>query len=135
METWLKFTIGAVSLFIAIIFINLLLSSNVVESVFSNNQPPAVQNNSPIKIFKSDMEKDLDGNLFIVGIAQNIGNAELNYSEIDAYFYDKAGNLMTKSLVKTYDLKPNETWNFKITYPGVEAYNVNSYGLYLGETW
>jgi hypothetical protein len=136
MNTGVKFTLGAVLFFIVIIIVNLLIGNNAGGSVFPNyNQPSLSAASSPIKIFSSYMDKDADGNLFILGVAQNIGNAELNYSEIDANFYDKAGNLMTKSFDKIKGLSANETWNFKIMYNGVTSYDVGSYNLSVGNYW
>jgi hypothetical protein len=133
METWLKVTIGAILLFILAIIINFLVGT--ISGTFSNEELSVPASDSPIKILSQSMEKDDDGNLFIVGRAQNIINSKINYTEINAEFYNQAGNMITKSFDKKSDLEANQTWNFMIPYNGVASYEVASYNISVGNTW
>jgi hypothetical protein len=135
MKTWVKINLAGVLLFIIIVILGVLTRDNLGSGFSNEKQSPVSQPDSPVKILLHGLEKDDEGNLFIKGIAQNMGTAKLNYTEINGEFYNKAGNMITKSFDKVMDLEANETWNFKILYNGMESYNVVSYNVSIGSFW
>jgi hypothetical protein len=134
MKTWVKVNLGFVLLIVIILIVS-LLTDNLGSGFSGKEQIPAPQIEPPVKILMHALERDDDGNIFIKGLAQNTGTEALNYTEINGEFYNKAGNMITKSFDRALDLEANQTWSFKITFNGMDPYNVVSYNVSVGAFW
>jgi len=51
---------------------------------------------------------------YVRGIAKNVGDARLDYAEVDVRFYDSQGNLLETGLDNILDLDPGMTWSFEV---------------------
>lgn len=75
--------------------------------------------------------------LHIEGRAENVSDSRLDYVEVEARFYNEAGDQIETGLANTNDLDAGATWAFEIMFMGMgeDAREVASYDIGVGSNW
>ena len=143
MKTWAKVTLGILGFLIIVGILNSIFSPSettyetggVVDQGGQEVSEPETKSLEPLTILSHEMVYGKYGNLMIVGVAENTGNKQLSYVEIDVKFYDEEGALIDTSFTNINDIDAGEKWKFEVMYFGLDNYKVDNYKIAVGTVW
>ncbi|MGE5438028.1 MAG: FxLYD domain-containing protein [Syntrophothermus sp.] len=100
----------AISIIVCIILISVLgSSSNIIDKELKKEEQKIELNKNKLKL--ADIKKDGE---FITGIFRNTLKEDIKYICITATTYDDKKNKINDYISNTTNLKPNQSWKFKI---------------------
>lgn len=94
-----------------------------------------------LEILEHEMVREDEGtdyeSLTIEGRAENVSDSRLDYTEVQARFYNEQGDQIETGLANTNDLDAGATWAFEIMYVGMgeDARAVAEYDIGVGTNW
>ena len=85
--------------------------------------------NGKLIILESQLTTNKNGNLEVVGKAENIYGSNISHAYVRVKFLDSAGNLLNNGLATVNDLAAGQTWSFEVIYPGSDSSQVATYQI------